>query len=116
MQAGAYTLTLTMMPTTEAHQVRSWFGMQSSAGTVRGPYFNVDPFTTHTMVVTTDPEKHQFAGTLDGIVHMDVTSRGQQQPIHSRAPRPHRMPSRSRTCGDATHALSEPDRLSASGR
>ena len=82
VQAGAYTLTLTMTPTTAPHEVRSWFGMQSGAGTVRGPYFNVDPASAHAVVVTTDPEKHQFAGTLDGVVHMAVTSRGQQQPIH----------------------------------
>ena len=78
MQAGTYTITVNMKPTAAAGRVWLWFGVQRGAGIVKGPSFKVDTGTTHTVDVTTDPEKHQFAASVDGVVHLLVPSRSQE--------------------------------------
>jgi hypothetical protein len=73
VRAGKYTVVVTLMPTTDAHRVLLFFGVNGGAKTVQGPRFQVDAGTAHSLVVTTDPEKHQAVASVDGITHMSTT-------------------------------------------
>ena len=81
VHAGTYTVTLNIKPTADGARQQLWLGVQRGAGTVHGPYFVVDRGTAHTVVVTTDPEKHQLAGSVDGKVGLSMPSRN-LEPIH----------------------------------
>jgi hypothetical protein len=82
VQAGKYTVTVTMAATTDQHVVLLWFTAQTAgAGTVKGPRFEVATGGTHTVVVTTDPVKHQFVATFDGRIHVTTTLPLNQEPI-----------------------------------
>ena len=81
VHAGPYTVTVNMEPTANAARVEVWFAVQRGAGTVHGQDFVVDRASAHTVVVTTDPEKHQLGASFDGVVRMAAAARN-QQPIH----------------------------------
>jgi hypothetical protein len=75
VHAGTYTVSVNMKPTPDAGRVSLWFTVQMGAGTAHGPSVEVDTGTNHTVVVTTDPEKHQIAASVDGAVHLVLSSR-----------------------------------------
>ena len=78
VHAGTYTVTVNMKPTADAGGVQLWLAVQRGAGSDHGPKFVVDTGTTHTVVVTTDPEKHQLAASVDGKVGLSMPSRSLQ--------------------------------------
>ena len=82
VHAGKYTITVTMAPTSDPHAVLLWFTAQTDgAGSVRGPRLEVATGGSHTTVITTDPEKHQFVAVFDGKIHATTTLPLDQQPI-----------------------------------
>jgi hypothetical protein len=82
LNAGPYTISVNMQPTAKRGRVSLWFSVDSGAGTMNGPHFEVDSGTSHTAVVTTDPEKHQFAASVDGAPHLTLSVPSKsQQPI-----------------------------------
>jgi hypothetical protein len=74
VRAGKYAVAVNMAPTRNPHRVWLWFDVLGGAGTMHGPHFEVDAGTVHTVAVTTDPQKHQFAASFDGEVYMEATS------------------------------------------
>ena len=62
MHAGTYTVSV-RRAADDGRRIGSGCGsaVQTDAGTVHGPSFEVDSDSSHTVVVTTDPEKHQIA-------------------------------------------------------
>jgi hypothetical protein len=85
VQSGKYEVAVNMAPTNNPGRVWLWFDVLGSGGTMHGPYFEVDAGTTHAVVVTTDPQKHQFGAAFDGEVYLAATSKI-AQPIHVVAP------------------------------
>ena len=72
LRAGKSTVTMTIKPTTSAQKVLFGFDLYGGAGMVKGPVFLLDSGTTHTVVLTTDPVKHQFMADVDGVDHLST--------------------------------------------
>ena len=82
VSAGKYTVTMTAEPTGSAHRVLLVFAVHTGAKTVRGASFGVNSGTTHTVVVTTDPLKHQIAAGIDGVTQVGWNMTTHDEPIH----------------------------------
>lgn len=71
--SGPYTVTLTAQQT--APRWARWgFKVQGGGQTILGPPFAEPTNSSHTVVVTTDPAKHQFIATVDGIQRLLTSS------------------------------------------
>ena len=88
LQAGKNTVTMTMKPTTSPQFVLFRFDLYGESGMVKGPPFLLDSGTTHKVVLTTDPVKHQFMADVDGIDHLstDWVSTAPVQVAHDSQP------------------------------
>ena len=81
VSAGKYTATVSATPATDPRLVWLTFGLTGAGQTVKGSSFEVNSGTTHTVVVTTDAEKHSFEVTMDGVFHLGRTLLN-EEPIH----------------------------------
>jgi hypothetical protein len=73
VRAGTYSMAVSVTPATDAHRVWMGFVVYGGATPLKGPLVEVDSGTAHTVVVTTDPQKHEFAATIDGVGYMSTT-------------------------------------------
>ncbi len=72
VSAGAVTFTLKATPT-YADRVVMTFGFFGPTQTAESASFKVRSGTSHTVLVTTDPLKHQFAASMDGVTQVAGT-------------------------------------------
>ena len=73
VSAGGFTVKVTATPAADPRHLLLTFGVYAATRVVKWPAFEVDSGTTHTVVVTTDPLKHQFAASMDGVSHLSAT-------------------------------------------
>jgi hypothetical protein len=88
VSAGKYTVRLSAAATGAAHRVLLRFGVYGGATTSYGASVAVNSGTTHSVVVTTDPETHEVAASVDGVVRL-ATTLPIGEPIRNSAARPH---------------------------
>ena len=98
--AGRYTVKLTAAPSRSPHRVRLTFGAFGGPTPVYGRSFEVDSGKPHVVVVTTDPETHEVAASMDGLNRLAKTL-----PITQRIDN---EAARSNSQGDALVAQSTP--------
>jgi hypothetical protein len=65
LSAGPDTVQVTALPV--GHRVQLTFDTTEGPRTVKGSSVEVDPNTTHTVVVITDHQKHEFETSIDGV-------------------------------------------------
>jgi hypothetical protein len=89
LSAGPYTVAVHGSFTTR-HTMRLRFEIYEGSTVLRAYVADVSPGTTHTVVVTTDPVKHDLSANFDGVnqVSMTVSGGATEEPIqvdhHSR--------------------------------
>jgi hypothetical protein len=66
VRIGKATVTLVATPAAAGSGVRVAFILSGQGSPIQGVSFGADPGTRHTVVVTTDPVKHQLGVTMDG--------------------------------------------------
>jgi hypothetical protein len=109
VSAGKYTVTVSATPATDRRFVRLTFGLNGAGQHVNGFPFEVNSGTTHTVVVTTDPEKHAFEVTMDGVPHLARTLLNGEEPIHvDLASSPHQGTPTALSVTDETATASQP--------
>jgi hypothetical protein len=96
LTAGKTTVTMAVTPTASSHVVLLGFDIYDGTDMVKGPVFVAHSGTTHTVLVTTDPMKHQFSADFDGVSHL-ITAWTSGAPVHVAA---------AVHAGDASSALS----------
>jgi hypothetical protein len=67
LSAGPDTVEVTAQPIPVGHRVLLTFNNTQGQTTVKGSAVEVDPNTTHNVVVITDHQKHQFETSIDGV-------------------------------------------------
>jgi hypothetical protein len=72
VSAGKSTLALSATPMADPNRVRLTFGLYGGARPVYGYSFEVGAGTSETVVVVTDPAKHQLQVTIDGTNHLST--------------------------------------------
>jgi hypothetical protein len=82
VSAGNYTVKLSAAPTAKADRVLLTFSIDHGATTLSGPSFEVKAGTAHAVAVTTDPETHEVATSMDGVARL-ATTLPIEEPIHN---------------------------------
>jgi hypothetical protein len=67
--------------TTNPHLVAVAFGVQEAGKLTNGYSFTVKAGSTHTVLVTSDPVKHELAVSLDGMLRFSRTTVQSEEPI-----------------------------------
>lgn len=73
---------LSAAPTAKADRVLLTFSIDHGATTLSGPSFEVKAGTAHAVAVTTDPETHEVATSMDGVARL-ATTLPIEEPIHN---------------------------------
>jgi hypothetical protein len=81
IEAGAYTVKMRVTQTTNPHLVAVAFGVQEAGKLTNGYSFTVKAGSTHTVLVTSDPVKHELAVSLDGMLRFSRTTVQSEEPI-----------------------------------
>jgi hypothetical protein len=81
LRSGNDTVTVTVAPLPSPHRVKLSFDEHDNVGTVKGPVFAANSGTTHTVVLTVDPQKHQFVTNFDGVYAVSLLWLG-SHPTH----------------------------------
>jgi hypothetical protein len=81
VNAGQDTLRMNAAPTTDPHRVSLTFSLYRGASPLAGGIsYEVDSRSAHTVTVTTDAVKHQFAASIDGVTLL-ATTMTNEEPI-----------------------------------
>ncbi len=92
LRAGHYTVAV-HASSTRQHTVRLRIEISGASRVFRGPVVDVTPETTHTVLVTTDPVKHVFSASFDGVNQVSIiVPSGEPFRVDSARPKPPRTP------------------------